>query len=211
MANLVTLLRLPLLALVVGLLYGPDAGNRYLAAGLIVLLILLDTLDGVIARATHHESLMGSVLDIAADRAVELVLWVTFANLKLIPVVVPLIVITRGVFVDAIRSVAPARGLTPFALMRTRLGRFLVKSPWLRTPYGIAKVFAFFLLAVEYGIEASVALSGVPPAGLAASVDAVAQVATWIAVTLCLVRGIPVLVEGPRALREPSDVQRPVA
>ncbi len=205
MANLITLLRLPVLVLVVGLLYEPGAGARYLAAGLIVLLILLDTLDGVIARATHHESLMGSVLDIATDRAVELVLWVTFADLKLIPVVVPLVVITRGVFVDAIRSIAPARGLTPFALMRTRLGRFLVKSPWLRTPYGIAKVCAFCLLALEHGVEASATFSGVAPVGLAASVGPVAQVATWVAVALCLVRGIPVLVEGPRALAESSD------
>jgi len=29
-----------------------------------------------------------------------------------------------------------------------------------------------------------------------------AQIATWAAVALCLLRGLPVLVEGPRTLRE---------
>ena len=198
MANVITLLRMPLLALVVGLLYRPTAGVRFVSAGLIVVLILLDTLDGVVARALKQESLVGSVLDIAADRTVELVMWVAFANLSLIPVIVPMVVIARGVFVDAVRSVAPARGLTPFGLMRSRIGRFLVKSPWLRTPYGVTKAAAFCLLAVQHGISA---LPGIHGAGIATA----AQVATWLAVALCLARGVPVLVEGPRALASTGD------
>ncbi len=197
MANVITLLRLPLLALIVALLYQPSAGLRFVAGGLIVLLILMDTLDGVVARALHQESLIGSVLDIAADRAVELVLWVVFADLNRIPVLVPLVVVTRGVFVDALRSVAPARGMTPFGLMRSRLGRFLVKSPWLRTPYGVTKAAAFCLLALYHGL----ALSATPGSG-AAVVGLAAQVATWSAFALCLVRGLPVLIEGTRTLIE---------
>jgi CDP-diacylglycerol--glycerol-3-phosphate 3-phosphatidyltransferase len=193
MANVITLLRIPLLAVVVGLLYRPAAGVRFLSAGLIVVLILLDTVDGVVARALKQESLVGSVLDIAADRTVELVMWVAFADLDLIPVVVALVVIARGVFVDAVRSVAPARGLTPFGLMHSRIGRFLVKSPWLRTPYGVAKASVFCLLAVQHGFNAEPGTGG---AGIATA----AQVAVWVAVTLCLARGVPVLIEGPRAL-----------
>jgi CDP-diacylglycerol--glycerol-3-phosphate 3-phosphatidyltransferase len=193
MANVVTVLRMPLLALVVGLLYRSGAEVRFLAAGLIVVLILLDSLDGVVARALKQESLVGSVIDIAADRTVELVMWVAFADLDLIPVAIPLLVIGRGVFVDAIRSVAPARGLTPFGLMRSRIGRFLVKSPWLRTPYGVAKAAAFCLLAVQHGIDASPGIDG-------SGIGMAATVATWLALILCLARGVPVLVEGPRAL-----------
>ena len=126
-----------------------------IAAPLIIVLILLDTFDGVVARRRGQTSLMGSVLDIAADRTVEFLLWVVFADLDLIPIVFPLIVLTRGVFVDAIRAVAPSKGLTPFEMMRSNLGRFLVKSPWLRTPFAIAKASAFFFLALTHGLHAA--------------------------------------------------------
>lgn len=196
MANAITLARLPLLIVVVGLLYQPESSARFVAAGLIVLLILMDTLDGVVARALHQESLIGSVLDIAADRTVELLLWVVYADLDLIPIAIPLLVIGRGVFVDALRSVAPSRGLTPFGLMRSRLGKFLVKSPWLRTPYGIAKAIAFCLLAIQHGL----AVGG---GGGLRPVASAAQLAAWVAVVLCVARAIPVLVEGPRSLMDP--------
>lgn len=190
--NLITLLRIPLLAIIIGMLYSPSPGTRFAASGLIIVLILMDTLDGIIARATKQTSLLGSVLDIAADRAVELVLWVVAADLDLIPVIVPLIVIARGVFVDALRAMAPAYGLAPFDLVQSQLGKLLVGSPWLRTPYGLVKVVAFFLLALQHGFAAQ---STVPPA-----VGVLAQVATWLAVVLCLLRGIPVFIEAPRQL-----------
>lgn len=192
-ANLITLSRLPLLAGVVLLLYQPRPALHYLAAGLVVLLILMDSLDGYVARRFKQSSILGSVLDIAADRTVELVLWVAFADLNLISVAIPMVVLARGAFVDALRAVAPSRGLAPFDLMRSRLGRFLVKSPWLRTPYGIVKATAFVALTLQHGLAAAGAAS-------VSSATVVAQVATWMALGLCLVRGLPVLLEAPRAL-----------
>jgi CDP-diacylglycerol---glycerol-3-phosphate 3-phosphatidyltransferase len=193
--NLITLLRIPLLAIIIGMLYHPNPGTRFVAAGLIILLIFMDTLDGVVARATKQTSLLGSILDIAADRAVELVLWVVAADLDLIPIVVPLIVIARGVFVDALRAMAPAYGMAPFDLVQSRLGKLLVGSPWLRTPYGLVKAVAFFLLALQHAFAAQAT------APAASDIAIVAQVATWLAVALCLVRGIPVLIEAPRQLK----------
>ncbi|HEY88731.1 MAG TPA: CDP-alcohol phosphatidyltransferase family protein, partial [Thermoflexia bacterium] len=142
MANKITLSRIPLLAVILLLLYSPAVLAQGLAVPAILILILMDTLDGTLARARGEESLLGSVLDIAADRTVEYVLWVTFAHLGLIPLVIPVVVLVRGTFVDAIRSVAPARGLKPFELSQSPLGRLLVGSPWLRTPYGVNKAAA---------------------------------------------------------------------
>jgi len=116
LANWITLSRIPLLGIVIALLYGASATAQLIAAPLILVLILMDTLDGVLARARGETSLLGSVLDIAADRAVEYALWMVFAHLRLIPVAIPLIVVIRGTFVDSVRSVAPARGLKPFEL-----------------------------------------------------------------------------------------------
>ncbi|HOT91585.1 MAG TPA: CDP-alcohol phosphatidyltransferase family protein [Anaerolineae bacterium] len=194
-ANLITLSRIPVLALIIFLLYQPAAMPRFIAAPLIIVLIAMDSFDGVVARRRGETSLLGSVLDIAADRTVEFLLWVVFAHLRLIPVLFPLIVLTRGTFVDAVRAVAPSKGLTPFEMMRSPLGRFLVKSPWLRTPFAIAKAVAFFFLALTHGLAAS----GSPAL---ATVNTIAQVNAWVALILCLLRGLPVLIEAPRLLQE---------
>ncbi len=192
--NQVTLARLPLLALIIFLLYS-SSGTAYLvAAPLILALILMDSLDGYLARKYQKTSLLGSVLDIGVDRAVEYVMWVVFAHLRLISVLIPLLVIVRGSLVDAIRAVAPARGETPFGMMRTRLGRFLVGSPWMRSSYGIAKAVAFVSLALAYGLQT---LSS----PLAGGMNGFAQGVSWLALLLCLVRGAPVLIEAPRLLR----------
>jgi len=194
-ANLITLSRIPVLALIIFLLYQPTATPRFIAAPLIILLIVMDSFDGVVARKRGETSLLGSVLDIAADRTVEFLLWVVFAHLRLISIIFPLIVLTRGTFVDAVRAVAPSKGLSPFEMMRSRVGRFLVKSPWLRTPFAIAKAVAFFFLELTHGLAAA----GSPAL---ATVNVIAQVCAWLALVICLLRGIPVLIEAPRALRE---------
>lgn len=193
LANWITLSRIPLLGIIIALLYGASATAQLIAAPLILVLILMDTLDGVLARARGETSLLGSVLDIAADRAVEYALWVVFAHLRLISVAIPLIVVIRGTFVDSVRSVAPARGLKPFELMRSKVGRFLVGSPWLRAPFGVAKAVAFILLALAHGLNT---LGHVAAGGVALA----AQIASWIAVAFCLARGLPVLIEAPRVL-----------
>lgn len=195
LANIITLSRIPVLVLIILLLYQPTATPRLIAAPLIILLIVMDSFDGVIARKRGETSVLGSVLDIAADRAVEYVMWVVFAHLCLISVVFPLIVLLRGTFVDAVRAVAPSKGLSPFEMMRSSVGRFLVKSPWLRTSFAVVKAVAFFFLALTHG------LSAVGSSALA-TVNVIAQVCAWLALLLCLLRGIPVLIEAPRALSE---------
>lgn len=198
MANAVTLIRMPLLVAVVLLLHHPNPWVRLVLAPAIAVLIWMDSLDGFIARRRSETSVLGSVLDIAADRTVEFVLWVVFADLDLISLAVPVIVIMRGVFVDAIRSVAPAHGLAPFELMRSDLGRFLVKSPWLRTPYAVVKAAAFVLLTVQSA--ESLVPSVLNPGG--SGLYVASQVATWLSVLFCIVRGVPVLIEGSRVLAE---------
>ncbi len=192
-ANVITLSRLPLLLGIVLLLYQSSPVPRIIAAFLIIVLILMDCFDGMIARRLGEASLLGSVLDIATDRTVEFVFWVLFADLDLIPIFIPLVVLVRGTFVDAIRAVAPSKGLAPFELMRSKMGRFLVKSPWLRSSFGVAKALAFFFLALTHGLSAA----GSPLLGL---VQTLALISTWLAFSLCLIRGIPVLIEAPRVL-----------
>jgi phosphatidylglycerophosphate synthase len=192
-ANFITLARIPFLALIIYILYQPSGLGHMIAAPLILVLIAMDSIDGLIARRRGETSLLGSVLDIAADRTVEFLLWVVFADLDMIPIVIPLIVLARGVFVDSVRSVAPARGLKPFELMRSPVGKFLVQSPWLRTPYALVKAFAFALLASSRGLQAM-------GSSWANTINNVAQVTVWLSLLFCLVRGLPVLFEAPQTL-----------
>lgn len=190
-ANGVTILRFPLLILVIWLLYQGGPAGQLAAVGLIAILMFMDTLDGMVARWRRETSLLGGALDIATDRAVEIVLWVVFAHLGLISILVPLIVIIRGALVDSIRDVGAQRGISAHAMMRTGIGRWLVASPVMRTSYALAKIVAFLALALS--MATTDATRG--------AVTQVAMSATWVSVVLCLVRGIPVVVEAPAFIR----------
>ena len=174
---------------------------------------MLDTVDGVVARRRGETSLVGSVLDIAADRAYELALWVAFAHLGLIPVALPLVVLLRTTLTDALRSVGVAEGRAPFDQQRGRWARWLVASTWVRTGYASAKVAAFCGLALAQAFLDFPADSRWRD--LAPALAAGANVMAWLAALLCLLRGAPVVAEGLHRLRRDAararaDVRRPV-
>ena len=187
LANWITLSRFPLLLLTVLILYHGSPWTRLAGVGLLFLGLMLDTVDGVVARKRGETSLFGSVLDIAADRTYELVLWVCFADLRMIPVVIPLIIIARTTLTDAFRSMGVGQGTAPFAQHRTALGRFLVGSTFMRTGYAVTKVITFCGLALAQ------ALSGAVPAMMSGL-----RVTAWLAVAFCVFRGLPVIVHSLR-------------
>jgi CDP-diacylglycerol--glycerol-3-phosphate 3-phosphatidyltransferase len=193
-ANLITVLRFPLLVVIVLLLYSGGTVGPLIGAPLIVALILMDSLDGFVARRRDEQTLIGGALDIAADRAVEIVLWMAYAQLRLILAAIPLTVVIRGALVDSIRNVALQHGQSAHSMMRSSWGRWLVNSSAMRTGYAVVKAVAFTLLALALGLQTG---------GHAAwhSVWAVASAVSWVAVALCIVRGLPVLIEVRRLFR----------
>jgi CDP-diacylglycerol---glycerol-3-phosphate 3-phosphatidyltransferase len=189
LANWITLSRFPLLLLTVLILYFGSPGLRLAGVVLLFVGLMLDTVDGMVARRRGQTSLFGSVLDIAADRTYELVLWVCFADLKMIPVAVPLIIIARTTLTDAFRSIGVGQGKAPFEQHRTALSRFLVGSTWMRTGYAVTKVVTFCGLALTQ------AFSGLPP--LATTVPrlmTIFRATAWLAVVFCVFRGLPVII-----------------
>jgi len=200
MANTITLARIPLLIGVVLLLYLGSPAVQIAAAGLVLFLILMDTLDGIVARRRHEVGMLGSKLDIAVDRIVELVMWVVFADLDLISVAIPIIVIIRGGLVDTVRSFSLVFGETSFGMMQTKWGRRLVASGFMRSLYGVAKAAAFCLLALALGLRRLWA--GTDKAGWAQGVWVLAVVMSWIAAAFCVIRGAPVLLEARTLLRD---------
>ena len=195
MANWITLARLPLLIGVVLLLYVDVPQVHIATAPLVLILIFMDTLDGVVARRRHEVGMLGSKLDIGVDRIVELVLWIVYAHLDLIPVAIPVIFVIRGGLVDTVRSFSLVWGETSFGMMRTKWGRRLVASGPMRSLYGVSKAVAFCLLALALGLRGL-------QAGGAEAVWVVAVVASWIATAICILRGAPVLLEARTLLRD---------
>jgi phosphatidylglycerophosphate synthase len=196
LANWITLSRFPLLLATVAILYFGSPGVRLAGVALLFLGLMLDTVDGVVARSRGETSLFGSVLDIAADRTYELILWVCFADLRMISVAIPLIIIARTTLTDAFRSIGVAQGMAPFAQHRTALSRFLVGSSWMRTGYAVTKVATFCGLALAQ------AFSGLPPASSPARmVPAMMEafhLTAWLAVAFCIFRGLPVIISSLR-------------
>jgi CDP-diacylglycerol--glycerol-3-phosphate 3-phosphatidyltransferase len=196
LANWITLSRFPLLLIIVLILYFGSPWVRLVGVGLLFLGLMLDTVDGMVARKTGQTSLFGSVLDIAADRTYELVLWVCFADLRMIPVAIPLIIIARTTLTDSLRSIGVGQGTAPFAQHRTALGRFLVGSTWMRTGYAVTKVLTFCGLALAQ------AISGFPPETTVSravpSMMSVLLVIAWLAVVFCVFRGLPVIMHSLR-------------
>jgi phosphatidylglycerophosphate synthase len=204
LANWITLSRFPLLAGALAALAWGTPALRVVGVATLLVGFLLDTLDGVVARRRGEAGLFGSVLDIAADRVYELVLWIFFAGAGLVPVAIPIIVVARTTVTDAFRSIGVGEGTSPFAQHQTRVGRFLVASTWMRTGYSVTKVAAFVGLALAYAWRVRVGEGSGLPASRAMGL---LPILTWVVVALCVLRGLPVIIH---ALRHHWPARGPV-
>ena len=142
-ANIVTFSRIVILFVLAFAIQINNFWVRLACFFLIPVIFYMDSLDGYLARKLNCASKLGSVLDVAGDRIVENVLWVLLAYLDVIPVWIPIIVLVRCFLTDGFRSVALANGFTTFAMMKSRLGWWLVASPLSLTSYAILKAVIF--------------------------------------------------------------------
>ena len=205
--NVITITRLLLVFVVVILVYGQTVLDGLLAALFAVLIIVGDWLDGHLARKLDQASTLGSVLDIAADRILETVMWIILADIGLIPIWIPIVVISRGILTDSIRGYVLQFGYAGFGektMQKSKLGKFLTGSPIMRTGYALLKAFAFGWLLLLAAID-NVLLrwKHFEPSYL----HTLLQIGYWAAVAaalVCLVRGVPVVIEGIALIRKKS-------
>lgn len=191
--NSITISRVFLALFAVYLLWQPTDQMRICATALTALVIWGDGLDGFFARKLNQCTKLGAVLDIAGDRVVEMMYWIAFAVLNWIPVWVPLLYLVRGTFVDAIRAQASEQGFTAFGektMMETPVGRFLVASNFSRFTYAVCKALAFCFVTMAH--ISSLEQSFIP---------SFAMILVYISAAFCVLRGLPVLVEGKRLLK----------
>jgi CDP-diacylglycerol--glycerol-3-phosphate 3-phosphatidyltransferase len=200
MANLITLSRLLLLIAVVAIAYRPPAAWQFVNVVLLIVVFVTDGLDGWVARRRHEATLFGALFDIAGDRIVELTMWIVLADLKLVPVWIPVVFVIRGTIVDTIRGSYTARaGESPFAMLATPLGRWLVAGRFMRILYAVVKATAFcwLLLLLPFPVTFPAAWSAWGPV-----LVAIGQGLVYVATALCVARGLPVVAEFVYAERE---------
>jgi CDP-diacylglycerol--glycerol-3-phosphate 3-phosphatidyltransferase len=188
-ANLITLARLPLLLIVVGLLFVPSFGVRLAGLVLLIMLFLMDWFDGYVARLRNEVTELGAVLDIALDRSVENILWITFMYLGLVPLWVPITFLIRSFIVDGIRGVALSRGQSGFGMMHSAVGRFLVASRFMRALYGLAKGLIFGILYLTWALA-------LKDPTILITLHPLNQGLIFFTVALCIIRGLPVIQDG---------------
>ncbi len=192
MANIITLTRLLLLLPLVAMIYLASPSWQLATVPLLAVIIGMDGLDGYVARKRREVSVFGSIFDIAVDRVIEYMLWAVLAHVGLVPMWVALVFIIRGTLVDSIRYAAIAEGETAFGMMRSPIGRFLVASRFMRGMYGTIKAIAFgWLLLIQPLPDLAPAFWGdwSGPAGM------ITIILVYASVVVCLVRGVPVIVE----------------
>lgn len=195
-ANVITLSRIGILITIFVILDSGSLNDHLLALVLTVLLVVLDGVDGMVARYLKLESEAGGVLDIVVDRIVENCFWIYFTARGFLPVWIPMLVISRGFFTDGIRGVALAKGMTAFGkkTFRSQAGKVLVSSRASRALYGLAKVLSFIFLIIIQALPLSGSETYINPAWrhivIAWGFDMV-----YFTVAFCILRGIPVIIE----------------
>ena len=191
-SNIVTFSRIAL-SFVVAYLLSLQKTNFYLIAFfLIIFIIFMDYIDGFVARKFNSITDFGGVIDIVGDRIVENVLWIVFSYLKLIPLWIPIVVVSRSFITDGFRSYALLKGKTAFGkktMMRGHIGIFFVSSRFSRALYAIAKAAAFSLLALQlYLINISYSNIGI--------FKDIAYSLVLFTVAFCVLRGFFVVYDG---------------
>jgi hypothetical protein len=99
----------------------------------------------------------------------------------------------RGTFVDAIRAQASEQGFTAFGektMMETPLGKFLVSSNFSRFTYAVCKALAFCFVIMAH--ISTLQQTFVPN---------FAMILVYASAAFCVLRGLPVFVEGKRLMR----------
>lgn len=161
----------------------------FVAVGLTLAAIVLDAVDGYVARRYKLETPLGAQIDILGDRIIENLYFTFFAVSGLISLWVPLLFFVRGTATDFVRGLAARQGRSGFAknsMLETAWARQLVASRWSRAAYGALKCACFCWLGLELSLPAHAAIS------------AISALLVSSTVMFCIVRGLPVLYEGQR-------------
>ncbi len=109
--NLITLSRIPMMFLIVGLMYCTFTGAALLAFALFVLSAIGDWADGYLARRQNLISNFGKFMDALTDKVLVIGIMVAMVKQKTIQIVWVLIILVREFLVSGMRMMAASKGV----------------------------------------------------------------------------------------------------
>ena len=109
--NLITLVRILLIPVFIGLFITPTPERSMSAAVVFVVAAVTDLLDGYIARRTGQVTKLGKLLDPIADKLLVLSALILLVNIDRVSALVAILVIAREVAVTGIRAIAAGEGM----------------------------------------------------------------------------------------------------
>jgi CDP-diacylglycerol---glycerol-3-phosphate 3-phosphatidyltransferase len=181
-------------------LFGHGTWANFAAVLLTVSSIALDALDGHLARKKQMATPLGAQIDILGDRMIENMFFTYFAVVGMVSLWLPVLFFARGAATDFLRSLALKSGYSGWganAMLESWWGKSLVASRWSRGLYAALKCACFCYLGLELALtRGPVALLGTVTSEAHLTIRVVAQILTWATAAFCLVRGLPVLIEG---------------
>ena len=181
-------------------LFGHGAWANLLAVALTVTAIALDALDGHLARTRKMATPVGAQIDILGDRVIENMYFTYFAVVGMVSLWLPMLFFARGAVTDFLRGLAMKAGHSGWgtnAMLQTWWGRALVGSRWSRGAYAAMKCACFCYLGLELALtRGPVLLLGPMTVDAHAAIRAGAHTLAWLTAGFCIVRALPVLLEG---------------
>lgn len=209
--NKVTALRV-MVGFVAVALFGHGTWANLAALVFTVGAIALDALDGHIARKKQMATPLGAQVDVLGDRMIENMFFTYFAVVGMVSLWLPVLFFARGATTDFLRGLALKAGRSGWganAMLQTWWGRALVASRWSRGLYAALKCACFCYLGLELALtRGPVALLGTIAGETHLPIRAIAQILTWATLAFCLLRGLPVLLEGWKYLSREAVVVR---
>ena len=143
---------------------------------------------------------VGAQIDILGDRVIENMYFTYFAVVGMVSLWLPMLFFARGAATDFLRGVAFKAGHSGWganAMLESRWARLLVASRWSRGAYAVMKCACFCYLGLELALtRGPVALFSHITVDVHAAIRTGAQTLAWATAIFCVVRGIPVLLEG---------------
>jgi CDP-diacylglycerol--glycerol-3-phosphate 3-phosphatidyltransferase len=109
--NAITLSRIPLMFVIVGLMYRQWPGAATLAFALFIGAAVGDWLDGYLARKRGLVSNFGKLMDAMADKIMVMGIVIALVEQRAVPVALALITLCREFLVTGMRMVAASKGV----------------------------------------------------------------------------------------------------
>ena len=210
--NKITFLRVAVGFLAVSL-FGRNAWLNLVAVALTVAAIALDALDGHIARKKKLATPEGAQLDILGDRMIENMYFTYFAVVGMVSLWLPMVFFARGATTDFLRGLAMKAGRSGWganAMLQGKVAQALVASRWSRGAYATLKCVCFCYLGLELALtRGPVALLGPVTVDVRSAIRTGAHSLAWATAVFCLVRGLPVLLQGWKYFTEKVPSQAP--